>query len=121
VLGGAGAVGLCVLGSFVVRFVSKPEYEPIAVAMLPWYAGAMVPLSLANVLVNNLLAHARLRIVPWLVLLAVGYGVSLTFIRSSPVAVLQTLGIFNLLLLAASAWFTFHHSKSSAQNPLPAA
>src|SRR6266576_1763172 len=66
----AGAVGLWVLGPFVVRFVSKPEYVPNAVAMLPWYAGAMVPLSLANVLVNNLLAHARVRIVPLLVLLA---------------------------------------------------
>jgi O-antigen/teichoic acid export membrane protein len=113
VLCGVGAVGLCVLGPFVVRFVSKPEYVPNAVAMLPWYAGAMVPLSLANVLVNNLLAHARLRIVPWLVLLAAGYGVSLTFIRSSPVAVLQILGSFNLLLLATSAWFTFHHSRST--------
>lgn len=107
-----GAVGLCVLGPWVVRFVSKPAYVENAVAMLPWYAGAMLPLSLANVLVNNLLAHARLGIVPVLAVMAVGYGVALTFIHSSPVTVLQVLGATNLLLLAISAWFTFHKPKS---------
>lgn len=118
-LSAAGAVGLSVLGPWVVRFVSKPEYVEKAMTMLPWYAGAMVPLSLANVLVNNLLAHGRFGIVWVLVVMAVGYGVTLTFNHSSPVAVLQTLGAFNVLLLAISAWFTYLRPQSSVQHAAP--
>jgi hypothetical protein len=65
-----------------------------------------VPLALANALVNNLLARADFRVVPVLVILAVGYAVALTQFHSSLVTVLQTLGIFNLLLFAACGWFT---------------
>jgi len=115
-----GAISLCILGPWVVRFVSKPEYVQNAVTMLPWYAGAMVPLSLTNVLVNNLMAHARFRIVPLLVLAAVGYGITLTYVHPSPVAVLQVLGAFNLLLLGLSAWFTYHHSQSVTGAPTAA-
>jgi hypothetical protein len=42
-----------------------------------------------------------------LVLLAVAYGVALTQFHGSLVAVLKTLGVFNVLLLAACAWFTW--------------
>ena len=75
--------------------------------MLPWYAWAMVPLSLANALVNNLLARSQFRIVPVLVVLAVAYGVALTQFHDSLVTVLKTLGVFNLLLFAACGWFTW--------------
>ena len=37
----------------------------------------MVPLALANVLVNDLLARARFGVVPWMVLLAAAYGFAL--------------------------------------------
>ena len=40
--------------------------------VLPWYAGAMIPLALANVLVNDLLARLRFNLVPPLLLLAAG-------------------------------------------------
>ena len=103
----AGAVGICLLGPWVVRFVSKPAYVESVVAMLPWYTGAMLPLSLANVLVNNLLAHSHFRIVPYLVVLAAAYAFALTRLHDSLVMVLQTLGAFNLLLLALCAWFTW--------------
>jgi len=67
----------------------------------------MVPLALANALVNNLLARADFRIVPVLVILAVGYAFALAQFHHSLIQVLQTLGVFNLLLFAACGWFTW--------------
>jgi hypothetical protein len=40
-------------------------------------------------------------------LLAVAYGVTLSFVHGSFVQVLQLLGAFNLALLAVCAWFTY--------------
>jgi len=107
VLAAGGALGLTVLAPWVIKFVFKESFVKVAAAVLPWYAWAMVPLALANVLVNNLLARADFRLVPVLVVLAVAYGVALTQFHGSLIQVLQTLGIFNLLLLATCAGFTW--------------
>jgi len=107
VLAAGGALGLTVLAPWVIKFVFKESFVKVAAAVLPWYAWAMVPLALANVLVNNLLARADFRLVPVLVVLAVAYGVALTQFHGSLIQVLQTLGSFNLLLLAACGWFTW--------------
>ena len=107
VLAAGGALGLTVLAPWVIKFVFKESFVKVAAAVLPWYAWAMVPLALANVLVNNLLARADFRLVPVLVVLAVAYGVALTQFHGSLIQVLQTLGVFNLLLLAACAGFTW--------------
>ena len=107
VLGAGGAIGLTVLGPFAVKFAFTAEYVPVATHVLPWYAWAMVPLSLANVLVSNLLARLQFRIVPVLIVLAVAYGIALTQFHDSLVTVLKTLGIFNVLLLAACLFFTW--------------
>ena len=76
ILAAGGALGLCVLGPWVIKLIYKGSYVAVASSVLPWYAWAMVPLSLANVLVNNLLARSQFRIVPVLLLLAIGYGVA---------------------------------------------
>jgi O-antigen/teichoic acid export membrane protein len=116
-LAACGALGLTVLGPWIIKFVFKESFVQVAAAVLPWYAWAMVPLSLANVLVNNLLARSQFRIVPVLVALAVAYGFALAVVGrhagqlASPEAglrlILQTLGVVNLLLLAACAFFTW--------------
>jgi len=124
ILAAGGALGLTILGPWIVKIVYKPSYVQIATSVLPWYAWAMVPLSLAFALVNNLLARSQFRIVPSLVVLAVAYGVTLAVVGrhagslAEPVAglrlMLQTLGAFNLLLLAVCAWFTFRSPKPAA-------
>jgi hypothetical protein len=106
-LAGGGALGLCILGPWLVRFVWPADFVTVAMSVLPWYALAMVPLSLANVLVNNLLARSQFRIVPVLVFIAILYGITLTHYHSSLVAVLRILGVFNLIVLSACAWFTW--------------
>jgi len=107
VLAAGGAAGLWLLGPWIVKWVYQDSYVRVALSVLPWYAWAMVPLALANVLINNLLARSQFRIVPVLVLLATAYGLALTQFHNTLVMVLQTLGGFNLLLLAVCAWFTW--------------
>jgi hypothetical protein len=107
ILVGCGAVSLWVLGPWLVKLVWPADYVPWAMRLLPWYAAAMVPLSLANVLVNNLLARSRFQIVPVLVLIAIAYGLTLTYAHSSPEVILRILCVFNLIVLAACAWFTW--------------
>ncbi|MGH7992204.1 MAG: lipopolysaccharide biosynthesis protein [Limisphaerales bacterium] len=102
-----GVLGLWLLGPWAVRFVYPPEYVSETLAILPWYAGAMVPLSLANVLVNDLLARSRFKTVPFLVLLAMFYGLALTRYHDSFVTVLKTLCLFNSIFFAICAWFTW--------------
>ena len=110
VLAICGAAGLAVLGPWFVGLMFGASFVQVAGAVLPWYAAAMVPLALANVLVNNLLARARFAVVPFIFLLAVGYAATMVWVNHvghSLVAVLQTLGVFNLLLLGVCAWFSW--------------
>jgi O-antigen/teichoic acid export membrane protein len=103
-----GAVSLSLLGPYVVRFVYKPEFVKAASSILPWYVSAMVPLALANVLLNNLLARpaSKLLLAICVLALALGYLFALTQFHASPIAILKTMGICNLLLLAICAWFS---------------
>jgi O-antigen/teichoic acid export membrane protein len=111
VLAIGGVLGLWLVGPVMVKIVYKTSYVAATTAMLPWYAGAMVPLALANVMVNDLLARSRFGVVPWMVLLAVAYGftlpVMLNHFPGRLEVVLQTLGAFNLLLFLVCAWFTW--------------
>jgi len=111
VLSICGALGLWLVGPFVVRFVAHAGDVAGTMALLPWYAGAMVPLALANVMVNDLLARSRFGVVPVMVLLAATYGFTLPWMLNHfpgrPEVVLQTLGAFNLLLFGICAWFAW--------------
>jgi len=107
VLAVCGGMGLWLLGPFVIRLVFTESYVAVASSLLPWYAGAMVPLALANVLINNLLAKGDFRPVPFLVALAVGFAVALKLAHESLVQVLQVLTGFNLLFFFLCVWFTW--------------
>jgi O-antigen/teichoic acid export membrane protein len=108
VLGIGGAVGLAVLGPWVVRFM-RPDLLSVASALLPWYASAMVPLALGNVLLTNLLAKpdSKLVLALCVFVLAFAYLFALTQLHPSPVAMLRVMGSCNLVLLALCAGFTW--------------
>ena len=106
-LAALGFLGLWLLGPWVVPLIFPPAYTLETLRVLPWYAGAMVPLALGNVLVNDLLARSQFKIVPALVILAAAYGFALTRFHDSPTMILQMLGGFNLLLLAVCAGFVW--------------
>ncbi|HSU55482.1 MAG TPA: hypothetical protein VLT36_15610 [Candidatus Dormibacteraeota bacterium] len=116
-----GAIGLSVLGRFAVGIVSGPAFVAVAGSILPWYAFAMVPLALANVLLNNLLARSAFKVVIPLCILAGAYGYALTRFHTSLVMVLQTMMVFNLLLFALCAFFTWAKSSSPAPQAAQAA
>ncbi len=100
-----GAVGLTVVGPWVVRLVFSEAYVKVAAELLPWYAGAMIPLALGNVLVNNLLARQAYGAVPALCVVAIAYAAALTRFHATLVMVLQVMAVFNLLFLAVCAWY----------------
>jgi len=118
----AGALGLSIVGPWVVRFVYTPDFVQVASSLLPWYAAAMVPLALANVLLNNLLARPASSLVPALCIfgVAVAYLVALTRFHDQLVTVLQVLGLSNLALLAVCGWFTWKSPKAGVPSPEPA-
>jgi O-antigen/teichoic acid export membrane protein len=110
VLSICGGLGLWLVGPLAIKIVYKDSYLGAA-ALIPWYAAAMVPLALANVMVNDLLARARYAVVPWMIALAVIYGFTapwmLNHFPGRIEVVLQTLGAFNLLLFLLCAWFVW--------------
>jgi O-antigen/teichoic acid export membrane protein len=107
VLAITGAASLSLLGPFIVKIVSGPAYVAVASSLLPWYAFAMVPLCVANVLLNNLLAQSSAKAAVPLILLAVAYGFALTRFHASLQMVLKTMGLCNIMLLLVCAFFTW--------------
>jgi O-antigen/teichoic acid export membrane protein len=118
VLAIGGAAGLCLVGPLVVKMIYTPDYVALTTKLLPWYAGAMIPLALANVLVNDLMARGRFKVVPLMVAVVVAYAFTLpAMLQRFPghmEVALQTLGAFNLLLFGICAWFSFGSTRAKA-------
>ena len=74
---------------------------------------------MANVLLNNLLARSLFKVVPALCVLAVGYALALTQFHATPVMVIKTLGVGNLLLLAVCACYTWGVKKPKPEVQSP--
>ena len=116
VMGVAGA-GICTLFPELpirIMFFRKTEFLQSA-ALVPWVAWSMLPLIMANVLISSLMARNRFAAVPWLMAVALGYGMAqFHFVNHAgqgmPVfdafrAIIQRLGIFSLLLLGVAFFF----------------
>lgn len=92
-----------------------------AAPLVPWFAWALLPLTLSNVLLTNLLAHERYRVVPFAVVIAIAYlstlfalGNHLVHLSDQMQAftmVVQLLGVFSLVLFAVCSWFTWGPSR----------
>ncbi len=107
ILGCLAAAGLAITARWLIP-LGKPEFAgTYIIALVPLFAGAMVPLSLGNVLLNNLNAHSYFKPVPVLVVLAIGYWIALLNFHDSFKMVIETLGVFNLLFLGVCLFFTW--------------
>jgi O-antigen/teichoic acid export membrane protein len=115
VMVGVGAFGLTIIAPWLVPKVFYNEEYRAALPLLPWYAAAMAPLALANVLFYDLLARCKFAVVWGAVFVAAGYAWALTAHHGSFVEVLQTLCVANLVFLAVVAIFSWRDSKSSAK------
>jgi O-antigen/teichoic acid export membrane protein len=118
VLAGVGALGLSLVGPLVVKIVYKENFVADVTALLPWYAGAMVPLSVANVLLNNLMSKPSSKVALGVVIfcLAIAFAASLTHFHRSLVQVLQVVFLFNTLLLIICGWFTWQGKSPLSEN-----
>lgn len=118
-LGGCAALFCTVLPWFPLWLVygNKPMENGESILkmayLVPWFAWSILPLTLATVLIGNLMARERYEVVPSLMLVAAGYGAALTWFNSSFIQVVQTLGVFGLLLLGVSIWFTWRMNKTT--------
>jgi O-antigen/teichoic acid export membrane protein len=108
-----GAIGLKIVAPWVLPLVFKESFVA-ALPLLPRFAWSMVPLTLAIVLVNNLMARERFQAVPWLVLVAVLYGLTLSWSHDSFLIVIRNIGLFNLLFLGVAALFTWVGARKTA-------
>lgn len=124
--GGLAALFCTFLPGLPLQIVYDKTYLVIT-PLVPWFAWCMLPLTMANVLINNLLARERFHAVPWLVAVAFAYGITLYLLTDpllamDPLAafkrVVQILGIFSSLLLLVSAWFSWSHRDQGDRTPL---
>ena len=109
---GVGAAICCTfLAELPFRLGYKAEYLPAA-RLVPVFAWCMLPLPLANVLVNNLLARERYGIVPWLAGIAITYYFALTHVAQIQPQrfehIIHTLGGFGTLLLVVCLIYTWY-------------
>lgn len=108
---GVGAAILCTFfAELPVRLMLESKFLPAA-ALVPQFTWCMLPLPLASVLINNLLARERYAVVPWLVGVAAAYYFALRHVvQIQPQRfenVIWTLGAFGLLLLLGCVFFTW--------------
>jgi len=106
VLGGVGALGLTLTAPIIIKLGSNPDYVSFA-PLIPLFGWVMVPLSVGNVLLYNLMAHSRFKVVPALVAVAAGYWVALQHYHDSFKMVIQTLGVFSLIFLGVCLVFSW--------------
>ncbi|HTD87368.1 MAG TPA: hypothetical protein VK850_12390 [Candidatus Binatia bacterium] len=113
-IGAAAALGCTLLPELPLRILFSPEYLP-AKALVWVYAWCMVPMTLAMVLINNLMARQHFASVPWLVGVAVAYAAALAVVAQRVQswaaieafrAIVLTFGVFSLLMLAITILFT---------------
>jgi O-antigen/teichoic acid export membrane protein len=115
-LAGAGAALACtIMPTLPLRIVYDKSFLDVSGPLVPWFAWSMVPLTLSVVMINSLMAQGRFGSVPWLLAVAVSYGVTLYYRHDTFIQVIQTIGIFSTLLAAICAWFTFRHSRKESK------
>jgi O-antigen/teichoic acid export membrane protein len=121
-LAGAGAALMCTLfPSLPLRIVYDQSFLEVSTPLVPWFAWCMLPLTMATVLLNSLMARSQFKAVPWLLAVAAGYGTTLYLRHDSFIQVIQTIGIFGLLMVAVCAWFTFRGPRPAVSRTQPAA
>jgi O-antigen/teichoic acid export membrane protein len=123
ILGIAAALTCGLFPSLPLRimFFNKPELWASA-QLVPWFMWCMLPVTLANVVIADLLAKQRFHVVFWLVLAAVGYGISIhEYLKDVPKAdhfpafkgVILRLGLFSSFMLLVSAAFSYRARRAT--------
>ena len=99
-------LGLALVCPFIMKAFSKGDYLTM-LPLIPWFASGMALLGTGNVLLYNLMAHSRFKVVPVLVVIGVSYWFALQHFHDSFKSVIQTFDFFALIYLAICALFTW--------------
>ena len=114
--GSVAAIGCTLFPKLPLRFMyfsNRAMWD--AAPLVPWFAWALLPLTVSYVLVQNILARGRFQAVPWLMVVPALYSAALclqapALLDMKPfdafIRVIQTLGAASLLLCALAAWFS---------------
>ncbi len=87
-----------------LRLSSLKDSLLFVARLVPWFAWSMLPLAFANVFVAYLIARESYSSIARLGIIAASYGVALSFFNDSMMAVINTLGAFNVLFCVAAAF-----------------
>src|SRR5690606_19828360 len=89
------------------RLLAQTEALSLISQLIPWFVWCMLPLALANVLLNNLMARRQFRVVPYLLIVAIAYVVTLIMAGTTFVRVIQILGVYTSAFFFVTAGFTW--------------
>lgn len=92
--------------SLFQKLLTHTEALSVLGQLIPWFVWCMLPLAIANVLLNNLMARKNFKVVPYLLFVIAAYAVTLKFAGNSFIQVVQILGIYNVVFLAVVALFS---------------
>ena len=113
-IGAAAAIGCTFFPELPLKALFAAPFLQ-AKSLVGWYAWCILPVTLANVLISNLMARQHYNAVPWLVAVAIAYGGVLVVVaeKSRNLMALEafrvivlTLGVFSVLMLTITIWFT---------------
>ncbi len=111
VLAALGALFISYLLPIGLRLFFKQSFVT-GIPLLPPFAASMAVLTVANVLINNLLAHEKFQVVPWLVTVAVAYALTVILkFHQTAGQIIYTLGAFSLLLAGMALFFTWRSER----------
>lgn len=114
-MGGCAAVFFSIFPKLPLQLIYKESYWHMH-NLIPWFVWAMWPLCIANVLVALLLGIGAFKTVPWLGLVAIGYGTALTFLPPKLTifdyekafrSLVAMIGLFNLCYLGVCVKLAF--------------
>lgn len=127
ILGICGAVVCTLFPSLPLRIIYfNNSTFWVSAQLVPWFMWGMLPVTVANVLIADLLAKKRFGVTIWLVAIAIGYGFAVeNYLSAVPKedyfaafkGVVQRLGVFSFLLLAVSAFFSWKVRRKAHPEP----
>lgn len=88
-----------------------------AAPLVPLFAWSLLPLAVASLLINNLLARERYGVVPWMLLVPVSYFLTLHYWHPSLRSVVQSLGIHSVAVLLLLLVFTWKENRRVVGQP----
>jgi len=113
VLAGLGAIFVGYILPFALKLFFKGAFIA-GIPLLPPFAASMAVLTVANVLINNLMARGKFAVVPALIFVVGAYALTLLKFHISIEQVIYTLGGFSVLLTIVDLFYTWRAGRGAA-------